>query len=227
MLGGFGLLALATASLQTPKAALAALGLALVLLLFSRLPLGRTLKRLALVNGFLLFIALFLLLGTPGETLVGRGAVQVSVQGVVRAGVMLLKGNALMTLALAILLPLGPVRLGKAAAGLGLGDRFAWLLLLAWRSLHTLSLRLSQLLTAAKLRGFRPGSNLHTYRAVANLTGELFLGSLRQGDRVWEALSLRGYNGAFVALHGAQEGRWHFFWIAAAAAALLIALEVL
>lgn len=216
---GFGLLALSIAALQTLNAASIALVCAAVFLPLSGLKIGRVFRRLIAVNGFLMVMALFLLFGTPGQTV----AAGITHEGLIKAATMLLKGNALIILMMALLQPVGPVRLARAT---GLGDRFAWLLLIAWRSLFTLEARMRQLLNAARLRGFRPANSLHTYRTVANLTGELFLSSLRQSERVHEALILRGYNGRFVSIHPKRGTIGGFLLIAAVLGMCALILSV-
>jgi cobalt/nickel transport system permease protein len=53
---------------------------------------------------------------------------------------------------------------------------------------------------AAKLRGFQPTTGLHTYRTVANLLGMVLVRGYDRSRRVYEAMVLRGFCGAFYTL---------------------------
>jgi len=48
-----------------------------------------------------------------------------------------------------------------------------------------------------KVRGFKAGMNIHTYRSLANLVGLLLIRSLDRADRVHAAMLCRGYKGHF------------------------------
>ena len=52
-------------------------------------------------------------------------------------------------------------------------------------------------MTAARLRGFRPRSSMHTYRTLASLLGLLLVRSYERAQRTREAMLLRGFAGRF------------------------------
>ena len=50
---------------------------------------------------------------------------------------------------------------------------------------------------AMRARGFRPGSNRHTWRSYGNLIGMLLVRALHRAQRVEEAMLCRGFSGRF------------------------------
>ena len=59
--------------------------------------------------------------------------------------------------------------LGRALASLRVPDKFSFLFLFTYRYLHVIAEEYGRLSTAARLRGFAPATNRHTYRTYAAL----------------------------------------------------------
>jgi cobalt/nickel transport system permease protein len=81
---------------------------------------------------------------------------------------------------------------------------------------------------AMRVRGFRPGSNRHTWRSLGYLVGMLLVRSLERAERVRAAMLCRGYTGQFPALTSGPllPRDWMFFGMALAGIALLFVIEV-
>lgn len=196
---------LITSGLNSLSASGIALAISLVSLLFARLPKLKVLKRLVLVNGFIAFLWLFLPFSTPGETILTIWHLEVSLAGIELAGVITLKGNA-MLLAIISLISTTPIPvLGHALSSLRVPDKFTLLLLITYRYLHVIQEEFNRLSTAAKIRGFVPGTNLHTYRTYANLLAMVLIKSFERAERVYQAMLLRGFHGKFYSLQ-----KFHF-----------------
>ena len=58
-----------------------------------------------------------------------------------------------------------------------------------------------RLLRAAKARGFKPKTNMHTYRTYAYLVGMLLVRAVERAERVHKAMICRGFRGRFYSLH--------------------------
>jgi len=58
-----------------------------------------------------------------------------------------------------------------------------------------------RLVNAMKMRGFRPGTNMHTYRTYAYLVGMLLVRSFDRSKRIVAAMKCRGFKGKFYILH--------------------------
>jgi cobalt/nickel transport system permease protein len=58
-----------------------------------------------------------------------------------------------------------------------------------------------RLISALKVRGFRPGTNLHTYKTFAYLVGMLLVRSAERAERVHNAMLCRGFRGRLYSLN--------------------------
>ena len=82
-----------------------------------------------------------------------------------------------------------------------------------------------RLARAARIRGFRAGTDLHTYRTYAYLVGMLFVRAADRAERVRNAMLCRGFNGQIPAPPLAAMGqRDHLFLILWGAVFLLLRL---
>uniref|UniRef100_B8DND2 Cobalt ABC transporter, inner membrane subunit CbiQ n=1 Tax=Nitratidesulfovibrio vulgaris (strain DSM 19637 / Miyazaki F) TaxID=883 RepID=B8DND2_NITV9 len=198
--------AVCVALLRSPGPAGLALLLGATLCAWARLPLPRLLRRLAAVNVFVAFLWVFLPFSLPGVPLLRIGpfpglpdwlALTATNAGVAQAVLVTLKSNAIVLAFIALAGTSDITAVGHAMAGLGLPDKLALLLLFTWRQLHVVAQEYHRLRTAAKVRGFIPGTNLHTYRTYANLAGMVLVRSFDRAERVGQAMRLRGFAGRF------------------------------
>lgn len=186
----------AVASLRSPLPAWLALGFASILTVSARLPLRPLAKRLAQVNLFL--GALWLIIpisGTSDTTLFG--ALPVDSAAIRQLYVITLKCNAIVMAGVALLSTSSLFSLAHALAHLKVPSKLVQLFFFSWRYIHLLEEEWSRMYLAAKLRGFRPSTNLHTYHTFAALVGSLLVKSYDRGERVFQAMMLRGFNGTF------------------------------
>lgn len=216
------------ALLTDVRLALAGLVPGLVLLFFSRPPLGLLCRRLVQVNVFILFLWLTVPWSVPGTELLALGPLSVTAEGVQLALLVTLKCNAIVLVFLALVATLSLPTLGCALERLHCPRRLIVLLLSAYRYLFVLAREWETLHTAARLRGFVPGTNTHTYKTYANMLGMLFVHSLDRSQRVWEAMCLRGFSGHFPCLaRFAMQGRdWIFATLTSLAYLALAALNL-
>jgi cobalt/nickel transport system permease protein len=189
-----------------PGLKLPALGLAMGLVTAARsgLGLGLWLRRILVINSFVAFMWLFLpwRLGWDGE-----------------AGLVISQNPGWLALALAITCKVNGVFLVfhslmatsrindilHALAHWRLPHKLVALFLLFHRYLYVIHHEYQRLTQAMKVRGFQPGSNLHTYRSYANLVGVLLVRSYERAERVYQAMLCRGFKGTFWLLD-------HFHW---------------
>jgi cobalt/nickel transport system permease protein len=99
------------------------------------------------------------------------------------------------------------VTLGQALHHLRLPDKLCHLLLFTYRYLYVFEQEFHRLVQAMKIRGFRPGTDLHTYRSYANLAAMLLVHSYDRADRVFQAMLCRGFHGTFYSLRTFAWGR--------------------
>lgn len=194
------LLAVALALLRQVTACCLGLGLGCLLLALARAPLRALWRRLAAVNVFILFLWLVTPWTTPGTVVWQWHFVEVSREGLYLSLLVTLKSNAIACVFLALVASLPAAALGHALERLGCPDKLVFLFLFTGRYIHLLAGEWQDLMTAARLRGFRPRTSLHTYRTVASLLGLLLVRSHDRALRTREAMLLRGFSGRFHTL---------------------------
>ncbi|MCF6291643.1 MAG: cobalt ECF transporter T component CbiQ [Desulfobacterales bacterium] len=179
---------------------LAGLLTGIILLLLSRLGPGQVLGRLLLVNGFIAFLWLTLPLTYPGDALARLGPISISRQGVELAALITIKANAIILVFITLLATSTVAELGRGLEGLRLPNKLCLLLLFSYRYIFVISREYQRLARAARLRCFRPGTNLHTYRTYGHLFGMTLVKSWNRAARVEQAMLLRGFDGRFYSL---------------------------
>lgn len=184
-------------SLRSPLLLILAVTAAIGLVALARLPWVALRHRLRHVEGFMLLLLVLLPFSTPGSPLFSFGPVSLTEQGLLRAVTIALKVNASVLAIFALLGSLEPVRLGHAAARLGVPLKLAHLFLFAVRFVAVFRAEADRLLEAMRVRAFVARSNRHTWRTLGNLAGLLLVRSLDRAERVDEAMRCRGFSGRF------------------------------
>jgi len=175
-------------------------GSAVLAVLAQLRPMG-LLKRLTVVNGFLLLLWIVLPLATPGDTVANIGPLTVSRAGLVWALAITLKSNAILLTCMALIATMDPVSLGHALHHLRLPSKLIHLLLFSVRYVELLQREYHRLRDAMRVRCFRPRMSRHTYRAFGYLVGMLLVNSLERSERVLAAMKCRGFKGEFYVFH--------------------------
>ena len=194
------LFAILIAVAKTFAVALIGLGLALVFLALARLPLKKVLVRLLVVNSFIFFLWLVLPFTYPGEAVWNLGPLVATRQGLAYAGLITVKSNAIIIALMALIATAPIVTLGQALRRLRLPDKLCHLLLFTYRYIYVFEQEYRRLVLAMKIRGFRPRTNLHTYRSYAYLAAMLLVRSFDRAERVFAAMRCRGFQGTFYSL---------------------------
>ena len=184
-----------------------------LLLAFSGLNPRALLKRSLAVNLFVLFLWLFL----PWQIAWNGGGLQLKGNpGWFEAALgVTLKVNAIFLVFNAFVAATRINDLLHALAHLKLPHKLVILFLLFHRYIFVIHGEYLRLLQAMKVRGFRPGSNLHTYKSLANLVGMLLVRSFERSERVYQAMLCRGFSGTFWLLDHFHWHRrdWVFCWL--------------
>lgn len=169
---------------------------ALALVRLARLPWADLRHRLLHVEGFMVVLLVLLPFTVTGTPLFVLGPVVATGEGVTRALTVAMKVNICALTILALLGSLDPVHIGRAAEDLGAPSKFVKLFLFTIRYVSVFRAETNRLTEAMRARGFRPGSNLHTWRAFGNLAGTLVVRSIERAQRVDEAMRCRGFSGS-------------------------------
>lgn len=189
---------------------LAGVGISLVLVLLAGLKPGAVLRRLFWLNGFVLFFWLVLPLTFTGEPWFDIGPLAFSRNGVILAAQITLKTNAILLALIALVATMRIATLGHALGRLGLPQKIVQLLLMTYRYIFVLQAEYLRLQRSAKIRGFKPGTNLHTYRTYAYLIGMLFVRAAARAERVHQAMRCRGFKGRFYSLQVFAKSDWNW-----------------
>jgi cobalt/nickel transport system permease protein len=166
----------------------------------AHLPPGVVLRRLIAVNAFTAMLWAIVPFTVPGETLLHLGPLSASRDGVRLAAQVTLKSNAIVLCFMALVATMVPATLGHALHRLRVPDKIVHLLLMTYRYIFVLEDEYRRLARAARMRGFRPGTNLHTYRTYAYLVGMLFVRAAERAERVHWAMLCRGFRRRFYSL---------------------------
>lgn len=164
----------------------------------TRVPVAAILQRLVPLNGLLLLLSLSLLFFTPGETIFTVGALTATADGFRQAMITGLKANAIVLLLAALLGSIELVDLGHAMSRLKVPPVLTHIFLFTIRYMGLMLAEFERLSRAAQLRGFRPGANRHTLRTTGFMVGMLLVRSHARGERILNAMRLRGYNGTLA-----------------------------
>ncbi len=203
----------------------AALALAVVLAAVARLNPVAVLKRLAVVNGLVLFLWVILPLTYEGIPWFFMGPFPVTREGVMLCATITLKSNAIVLWSIVFFSTMPVAVLGHALNRLRMPAKLVALLLMTYRYIFVLESERVQLLRAVRMRSFSPRTNLHTYRTYAYMVGMLLVRAADQGERVHQAMLCRGFSGKFHCLTEMSFKSSDMIW-AAALGAMIISLAI-
>ena len=177
------------------------LGLAVVLGLAARLPLGPTLRRMAAMEAFMAVVLLTLPFTIIGSEVFRLGPLSASWEGLVRAAEIILKANTIVLGVFALIGTLEAVTLGHALAELRMPRKLVHLLLLTVRYVAVLRDQYVQLRDAMRVRAFRVRASRHGLGSLGWLLGMLLVRGNERASRVQDAMKCRGFSGEFHVLH--------------------------
>jgi cobalt/nickel transport system permease protein len=205
-----------------------ALILSSILIAISRVSIKEVLRRMVIVNALILLLWLVLPLTFKGEVLARIGSFAIYRPGVVLAAQITLKSNAILLAFIALIATMSLATLGHALHRLAVPEKIVHLLLMTYRYIFVIEQEYLRLIRAAKIRGFRPGTNANTYRTYSYVIGMLFVRAAARAERVHQAMLCRGFNGKFYSLQEFQTtaASWIFSIIMMLLIIALIVMEV-
>lgn len=164
-------------------------------------------KRLVLVNGLILFLWVVVPLTYGGQPLFQIGPLSLSRTGVLLAARITLKSNAILLTLIALIATMTFATIGYTFKQLRVPQKIIHLLLMNYRYVFVLEQEYQRLMRAAKIRGFQPRTNLHTYRTYAYVIGMLLVRATSRAHRVHQAMLCRGFKGTFYSLQEFKAGK--------------------
>lgn len=189
-------------TLKSPVGLGAALLVTCLMIIVSRLPVGKILKRISLIIPFVLVIGLFLPLIRPGTPLysfnVGLFTFNVTYQGLQASILFFLRIFCAALLIILVTFTTPFHVLLRSLSDLRIPQIFTHLIQFALRYFFVLSDEVLRMQRARRSRNFRPGKSFwsrRTLSTIAGLMGVLFIRSYERGERVYYSMMSRGFRG--------------------------------
>jgi cobalt/nickel transport system permease protein len=172
--------------------------LAIILIFNSKIEIKFLLKRLLMINFFIIIIWIFIPFTFPGEVLVSFGKFSLTIEGVYYALKITLRSNAIMLLIISLLTTTTMSNLIHALYRLKVAEKLIYLFFFVYRYLHIIKKEYNSLNEAMLMRAFKAKTNLHTYKSYAYLIAMLLIKSYERSQKVYEAMICRGFKGKFI-----------------------------
>ncbi|MGQ9535578.1 MAG: cobalt ECF transporter T component CbiQ [bacterium] len=178
-------------------AALVGLTISILLIIFTKIELKKIIKRLLLINEFILILWLILPLTYPGEQIFKVLGISVTKQGIIFASLLTIKCNAIMLIFIAFLSTSNIFELVHALRHLAVPDKLTVLFFLIYRYSYIVFEQYEKIMRAIKSRGFTPNTSIHTYRTIGYILGGLLVKSHDRAENIYRAMVCRGFDGRF------------------------------
>jgi cobalt/nickel transport system permease protein len=206
-----------------------ALVVSLILILISQVSIKEVFKRIIWVNALIFLLWLLLPFTFKGEVLTRIGSFAIYRPGVVLAAQITLKSNAILLAFIALIATMSFATLGHTLYRMRVPEKIVHLLLMTYRYVFVIEQEYLRLLRAAKIRGFRPGTNANTYRTYSYVIGMLFVRAAARAERVQQAMLCRGFKGKFYSPQEFQIGSasWIFAIMMTTIIIGLVVMEIL
>lgn len=171
-----------------------------ICIIAAKVHLRELLIRISALNIFIVLLWLTLPFSIEGKTLFAFKNLSVSVQGVMYTCVITLKANAILLLTIALIGTTDILTLAHALFHLKFPRKLVYLFIFLYRYISVLHEEYSRLINTVRLRSFCPGTNMSTLKTYAYMVGMLFINSYERSQRIYQAMTLRGFRGDFPML---------------------------
>ncbi len=171
-----------------------------VLIIMARLNRKDVIERIKPVFWFLLMIWILLPITFDGQILYQFSWLKISGTGVILCCKITIKSITILLFFTSLVATMSIASLGNGLHKLCVPDKLIFLLLMSYRYIAVIEDEYKKLLRAAKFRGFRPKTNIHSYKTFAYLAGMLFVRASLRAQRVHQAMLCRGFNQKFYSL---------------------------
>ena len=179
------------------------------------------LKRLKPLFWFLLMIWIILPLTFDGDIMYQFYWLKITGQGVILCCKITIKSITILLIFTALIATMTIASLGSGLHKIHVPDKMVFLILMSYRYISVIEEEYKRLLRAAKFRGFKPGTNLHSYKTFAYLAGMLFVRASLRAQRVHQAMLCRGFNQKFHTLDDYPANRLNSIFLMGISAASL------
>jgi len=175
-----------------------ALVMSILMACFAKLTVAKTLKQLAAMDMFMLYLLLMLPFTVPGDSFMTLLGFSASWQGLEQGIKITLKANAVVLMLFATVTNLPSSALGSALQALKVSNKLIQLLLFTLRYLSVIADEYQRLRRSMRARAFVMRFNWHSWKTIGNLIGMLLVRSIHRSQRILKAMKCRGYNGQLI-----------------------------
>jgi cobalt/nickel transport system permease protein len=189
--------------------------LGISLAVVGRLAFLHIIKRFKVILIFLLLLWISVPVGISGRIVAQIGPFSWTAEGIERVFLISIKTVSILLLIQSLLGTSTVFSLVHAMSHLGIPKKILYLSFLSYRYIHVINGEYQRLRNAMRIRGFRPKTDLHTYKSYGYLIGMLLIRSFERSERIHSAMLCRGFQGKFYLLDHFSLHRRDFAFFAA------------
>jgi|GEM_PF-355800 len=167
----------------------------------AKLSFKQTLKKMAAMDSFMLYLLVMLPFTTPGDAFFQVQGFNASVQGLERGIQITLKANAVVLMLFASVSIIPSSTLGSALGALKVSPKLIQLLLFTLRYLSVIANEFQRLRRAMKARAFILKFNWHSWQSMGYLIAMMLLRAMQRSQQIIKAMKCRGYQGQFISYY--------------------------
>ncbi|WP_456437029.1 cobalt ECF transporter T component CbiQ [Desulfurobacterium sp.] len=163
--------------------------------------LTKALKSLIFADSFLIFLIITMLFTYDKGSSIKLGIVHFYPEGLKYGAFLFFKSNVILLFMLFLLATSTVFEIAHALHHLKVPPKLVQILFFTFRYIHVIRDEYRRLLKAAVARGFKPGTNIHTYKTYGYIVANLIIRSYFKADRIYKAMLCRGFKGEFPVYH--------------------------
>jgi len=180
-----------------PLVSIVALLFSIILIAIARLNIKILLKRLLIVNSFILLMWIILPATFPGKTIFSLGFFKPSYEGARYMLLLTIRCNAIILAGIGLISTCGVFNLTHALRHLGIPDKLVHLFFLIYRYSFVIESEYNKIGYALKARGFKPKTSFHTYQTYSFVVGSILLRGFDHSEQIHKAMCCRGFKGKY------------------------------
>lgn len=176
---------------------LVGLSISIFLIIIARIKIQEVIKRLLVVDEFILLLWIVLPLTYPGKELLDIWSLKISYEGVLFTLLLTIKANALMLILISLVATSSIFDIVHSLLHLKIPEKVVFLFFLIYRYIWILFDERERIIKAVKAKGFKFRNSIHTYRTIAYIVGSLLVKSYNRAENLYRAMVCRGFRGKF------------------------------
>ncbi len=194
----------------------------------AKLDVKDVLQRIKPVFWFLLMLWILLPITFEGDIIYNFFWLKISTTGIMMCCKITIKSITILLFFTSLVATMNIASLGNALHKFHVPDKMIFLLLMSYRYIAVIEDEYKRLLRAAKFRGFKPKTSVHSYKTFAYLAGMLFVRASLRAQRVNQAMLCRGFNKKFYTLDVYEADKANFIFLIGVfvTGAILVVLEI-